>query len=259
MSKVPFRSFFTFYNSTGTLSIKSSNHGLKTATPLALFNVLRIPLVSIFTFFQVTSQELRQAVYKHEFINMEFFSLFTKILLLISSEIIHSTAMLTCIINFWRRAHILRFLQEMFEVTIDDKYVKKLINRWKKDFAIITFIFLTIATLQFLAKLKFVLGSFAVWFLTAQPNIILTSFLSLTKSLERFFVILLKDFKNELRKTLELPTVDFAAYRRLMEKYQKIYNLNRKFRQIFGLQHTLITCCVAAMTTLQVMNLTRIW
>lgn len=88
-----------------------------------------------------------------------------------------------------------------------------------------------------------------------QPFIVMTSFLSLTKSLERFFVILLKEFKNELRKALELPTVDLAAHRRLTEKYQNIYNLNRRLFNVFGLQITLMTCCVAAVTTLQVTSI----
>lgn len=119
MSKVPFRSFFTFYNSTGTLSIKSSNHGLKTATPLALFNVLRIPLVSIFTFFLITRQEIRQAIFKQEFVDMEFFSIFTKILLLISSKIIHTSAVLLCQIQFFKRSEIFGFVQEMQKFVID--------------------------------------------------------------------------------------------------------------------------------------------
>lgn len=252
MSKVPLSVLVSFYNLLGISSLKPDVYGWKNSSILAMFHVLKMPLVIVFTVCMINSRIIRNLTYKLNFDEFKSQTPFSKLLIIISVEMVHISSLSICFLEFSRRKRIEKFINKMCEVTIDDSHAEKLKTRWKNHFRFISSLFLIIALSQFFTKMKFTVFGFISWIILIYPHMMMSSFLSFVKSFEIFFIILLRDFQSEFENGFKTLALDLQTYQRLLNKYQEIYEVNRDFLEVFGTQLTLMTCCVTGITTLQV-------
>lgn len=254
MSKVSLETFVAFFNFTCILSIKHSSDGskMKTLKFLSVFNVLITPSAFFFSIFIMKSQFVRSFLFKNVVSEAKTFSTFSRNLILFSSQHLILTMILISLINLCRRGEILNFIKKISEVELEFSLTSQLQALWKKLFIWLSFLLFIVSLSQFVSKMNVSLLSISSFVLCSYPYIVLTGWMSFLKAFELFFMILLKDFKFQLKIIQTKTAFGFQDYRVLMEKYHKIHALNSELQKVFGTQFTLLTCCVTVMTTLQV-------
>lgn len=257
MLKSTFRSILPVYSFLGILSIKCDGNKFTTSRFHAVFNLLKMPLVLIFAFFLIRNEGWREEVFRSGYDIQYRGSAFLIFIALVTSEMVQVTSLIICVIFFLRRFKITEFINRASELDIEGKYVEKLTQSWRRNFLLLNCMFWIIAIVQFVTRSQLTLFALVGFSILLHTYIVVPSILSLMKTFETFFLVCLKDFKHRLTVSMEIADFDRKAFHKLIKRYQNIFELNQEFNRLFGAQVTLMTCCVAIMTTFQVSIFTR--
>lgn len=252
MSNLSLSSVFRAYSFLGILSVKVHQNRFKTSMFFAVFNALKVPAVQIFTMFLIINPGLRLKIIKDHNAVKARYSKLSLNLMFLTSQLIQITTLLITLLHFMRRKKIESFLNDVAELSLDEKSASKFKKRWRKQFALSLSLFFIISGVQFVTKVNFSPVPVFCFAILVYPYMVIMSFLSFLKAFELLFFVCLKDFKHALRTYLNKSTFDFKSYHDLMTKHQKMFELCESFNKVFGLQVTMATCCVTTMTVFQV-------
>lgn len=250
MSRISLDQFVPFYNLFGILSIKKANNEWRVCRTLAFVNVARIPLAICVTVLLTVNRDLLESTFKL-FMESSEVSHFTKAINMVQMILVHGVTLSISILGFSRRLKILRFVQRISELEIDQKFSLKLLLLWKNHFTTTSILFLIVTITQIVSNLKMSLTSILLFLCILSPYVLLSGFLSIVKDFEIFFAIMLQDFTENLQRFLASSNFD-ARTCCLMKKYHRIYDLNKEFQKLFGLQLTILTGYVTMWTTIMV-------
>lgn len=251
MSRISLNQFVPFYNLFGILSIRKANNEWRVCWTLAFVNVARIPLAICVTVLLTVNRDLLESTFKL-FMESSEVSHFTKAINMVQMIFVHGVTLAISILGFSRKFEILRFVQTISELEIDQKFCLKLYLLWKNHFTTTSILFLIVTFTQIVSNLKMSLTSILLFLCILSPYVVLSGFLSIVKDFEIFFSIMFQDFTESLHRFLASPNFDARACSDLKEKYQRIYDLNIEFQKLFGLQLTILTSYVTMWTTIMV-------
>lgn len=205
-----------------------------------------------FSVYFLTNVPLRQQVLKDDVIfKNRFYSGFTKFLILVSGRVIQISTLVTCCINFWRQEKVLNLMMKVKEVRMNAKLLPRLRRMWRREFMLVSCSIAVLQTLAFVSKMKISMLSLVVHMITSIPYNFVVAFLTFIKTFEILFVILLEDFRLNM-KSLNQSKLCSRDFEYLTRKYHKIYEMNKEFAKVFGHQITIIVCCITAMIIFQV-------
>lgn len=252
MSKDTLETIFGLYSFLGILSVsknKSTNRFI-TSRIHAVFNVLKMPLVLIFGAVTFRNLHLLNLFFEDNFIRSPRYSDFLKFIVEVTQQIVQVNSFFICMLQFLRREQITLFLNHAKELELSPTYKMKLKNIWRKFFVQISSLFMITLIIQYLFRGRITLLSLCGFALFSHSYVVMSSFLSLIKTFEIYFIICLKDFKHRL--SANMRNNDLKIYLELISQYQKIFDISREFNNVFGTQVTSMSCCVTILTIFQV-------
>lgn len=257
MSKCATRFVLGFHNFCGTLNIKYEDESYCISRLVIIWNLVQVTMIVLVNAFiasdKITSEkEFLATVVRAELIALDNFSIFSKMLIDCSTFTIQVLSISLCSIQLWKRGEIRKILNMSNEFILDEESQKKLQKVSTRNVIFSLFYFAVILTLQFIMAMKPSVFSIVVCFIFMNPYLVTTSFLSFMKNYEVFFVLLLKQFRRDLKILLRKSHFDDDHYQSLLRKYQKIYALNKEYKKTFGAQMTLVTCCLGIYLTIDV-------
>lgn len=255
MVKDTLRSVLPLYSFLGILSIRNGKNGFQTSSFHAIFNVLKMPLVLAFQLFLVKNPQVLSEILRFDIFQSNVYSSFLRFTILIITQIDLANALLICFAQFLKRKKITEYMKRVSNMKIDAAFTKKLRKLWRKQFFIISLLFVITSTIQVLVSSSFTVLSLVVHLFLFLPYLFIASFQSFMKSFEIFFQVFMKDFKYRLSESM----LTDEKVQKLIKRYQEICALNQDFNKIFGAQITSMTCCFALKLSSQVdpFNLSR--
>lgn len=253
MSKFSKRSVLLFYNFAGILPFKIEENELKISKFVSIWIFVATYLSAIAVIVIMLSPYLSSICFASAIIEYQSYSYFA--IFLLTLEICNSqgVSVAICSMQLWKRKTMLNLMKEIANLhnTLDESLKECLRKLATKNILIAS----TVFTIFFVAQLAFLKMSVYVMlvdFMLVYPYIVILGFLGFTKTFEEFLTVLMRDFNNKLRESLERDDFDFEMIQMLMIRYRTIHRLSETFNMIFGLQMSTVTFTVAIMTTLDV-------
>lgn len=228
-----------YYNFTSILCLNFENGSYNNSSIQAFFNVLKAPFVFIFVLFVASQRTFNDTIFIKTFINLEEFSKFSRISITVIIVIMQGQVILLGILQVLRKYEIFHFIERASAVSLDKKYAKKFVTLCLKRTLTSNFVLLTISIAQFYGSMRISLLSLAVMVICSYPVIVMFSFVTFVISFESFAIVLLKQFKKDLKNSS--TSLNHEIYFKLSQQYQEIFELIREFKKSFGAQLTTIT------------------
>ena len=252
MSERALKFVLGFHNYCGILNLEYKNGRFFRSNLFAILNIIRIAILIIIGVCVKTNKDFRSTVLRKELATLENFSIFTQILMnfaLVTNVILYLFLNIICL---WKRGQILNLFNKCIEFTLEEQLQKKFRNiSTRNSLLILIYLFLCFFA-QLITQMKYSVSSIIVSFILTHPFFVMLNFLCFMKNSEIFFVLLLEQFKNDLEKFSLKNYFDEQFSQKLIRKYQNIYELNKEYRKVFGVQITFMTCCINILLTIQV-------
>lgn len=255
MTNSTLHSIFRLYSFLGIFSVTKNRktNGFKTSQYHAVFNAFKMPLVIILAAFFIKNPELMNTVFKDDILNSPTYSGFLKFIVLVTQQIVQINSFFICLLQFLRRERITKLLNQMNEIELEEKFSMQFKTRWRKSFVWISSLFWIISCIQYNSRARFTFPSFLGFVIFSHSYVVMSTFLNFMKTFEMFVQICLKDFENQIMLAMDRDSrFDFKTYRQLLLKHKKIFELSREFNNVFGMQVTTMSCCVAILLSFQV-------
>lgn len=252
MSKVSLRSFIFLFNIFGMLSINFNENKLKSSRIFSVVNLLKMPIVMVGSIIFGLNIKLRHGTLKRDLSDVQNYSTFTTITFIVSGQLLVATLFFVSLLSFFRYQDILKFMNHISRIDLDNAHSISLQKRWRKHFISIAIIFVIFSGFQFATRMKIRWISLAVYPLVMYPHLEMTVFMSFLKAIEIFFVTLMSNFSSLLRISRQKMNFEVEDYQNLKFKYNQIHELNKIFHKAFGGQIAAATFCIITMTTLHV-------
>lgn len=258
MSSMTLHRIISLYTYIGLLPIKTTSRKKFTISRFFLvFNVLKYFFSCSFAFYVFSDLKVHILLLRSIMDSTDNYSKFSKFLAALSVKLVHITSLTVLFVQFFKSSKIVKLLHQFNESLLQSSpsAVERFQIKWKKHSIEIFFPFCFILSIQLFTKfrLSFLsLGSFLILF---QPFLLMTGFLSFMKTIEYLFEILIYDFIKCLQDAQRPSSSEKKES--LLINYQRIYDLSNEFNKTFGIQVTLMTCCITVMTTIQVGGSTK--
>lgn len=252
MPKRTLHSIIPLYTLLGILSVKKNENDFKNSRFRAVLNVLMMPMVFIYTIILLSNQKLQNEILRAGYKKFSSNHPFVGFVMLAVAQSSQWTSFFICVFQFLRQNKILKFLNRVNEVSMDEKYCIQLKKRCTSSFIFMSCVFVVNFSIQFMTRSKLTILSVASFTFLMFSYLVVPAFLSFMKTIEIFFLMCLKDIKDHLKNSISINSFDSESVSELITKYQEIFEMNKIFNDIFGMQVTLVTCCIASMTTCQV-------
>lgn len=251
--KVLHRIGLFMYNFLSVLSFNYTIQGFKVSIFTSISNCLKLPISIMFCLYLFYSPDFfgsfiadtakfRKAPSHFSDISMLFINYFTMM-----------TSLTICFQNLKRQEEILTFLNKANHLR--RLFKEKFKTSFKKSIEKVAILISLVILIYVIMQYSYMKNDFLSIFIVFQilyPFLVLLCFLGFVKSIEYFFVASLKSFSEEIKEHLSNPNAVDIDSDHLIKQYQSIFKLNQEFNDLFGLQMTTATCCIAVMMTIDV-------
>lgn len=156
------------------------------------------------------------------------------------------TGLFVMIVNILKRKSILRFLNRVEEVPMQEKHKSMFKSRVKFCLSYSALLLAIVSGVTFGSAFKHKLSSFILFVITMAPYLAEFTLLVVIKVFEIFFITLLEEF----RESLDLQS--FHSMESFLSRFDLVVNLSKEFRSVFGLAQTFTTVGLAVSVTTQV-------
>lgn len=249
MSLHPIIPFYTFV---GILPVKEIDQKFQISKVFSVFNLLKMFFVWGFAYFVLSDTDIHKSLMISDMHSMNKYSTFSKVLAVISIELVQTITLAVSFLQFFNRSKIVDFMNQTGDIIVDEFFANRFRCVCKRLIFQNLFNFLVISSIQLLTLFRMSFLSIVSFSILIQPYCLMSAFLSLMKTFEVFIALSLKDFHRHLSLVqLNSKDIDVEV---LLLKYQKIYELNLELNKTFGLQVTLTTISVTVLTTIQVLR-----
>lgn len=255
MSKASRRFVLFFNNFSGILCHKYVLNCFKLSPFLVGWNVVQLFLSTVLLLLMFCNQSIMNLCYKTDITSPIAFSSFSKFLIFFAGFMRNFLGNFLVCKNLLRRNRISNFLNACTEFKINKNSFLKIARRSMRNSCLIFIYYLVIFSSQIAYVINHTLLAFVVCFFVTLAYLAQLSFFVFMKNFEMFFVALLDDFREDLKLFLQKSRFERRIFKNLLSKYQKIYELNHEFNEVFGAQVTAQTCCLSMLMTLEVRNL----
>ena len=255
MSKRALKFVFGFHNYCGFLYLKYRNGRFYTSKLFAFWIILRVVIIITVSIYVTKNEDFKSSVFKKELVKLKNISIFTKLLINISSIINLAGTSFLNIICLWKRKQILNLFNKCIEFTLEEQSQKKFQKTSTRNSLLILIYLFLFLSIKFVTQMKYSVSSIFVSAFLTHPLVVILNFLCFMKNSEIFFVLLLEQFERDLKKFSLKIYFNGQLYQKLIRKYQNIYELNKEYGKAFGAQITYMTCCISVLLTLQVNTL----
>lgn len=259
MSNTSHRRALSFYNFSATLCLTYDNHVYKVSKLVAFLNVLKITIIILIA--APIAASLKESTLKFGFFDPANFSIVSRVTMFCAAITIHASNFVLTIMQILWRNHIKDFMNEALESTPSERYLKIFQKLCIKNSMASGILFVLSSFLQYFSSMHVSFASAVIYILMVDSVEVILSFVSFVRNFENFVAVLLEEFRNDIKNLVNFEKFqegsDEANYRKLSEKYQKIYNLVEKFNEAVGLQLTMITCLWVVMLVLQVTSMAK--
>lgn len=241
---------FSVYNYLGISSIVFRKSGITASRIIGIANVARCLIVLTFFLFFIGNDELKRKSLRIDLKHIKKMTIVAKVAFIISTLVTETTAVFLCIRQYSNQQKVLNFVKSFENVKLSEKLGIRLKQTWITHVIVTFVLFSFVGLVQCYSRHKMTVFGFLVFFLLAYPFFILMIFMSLMKTFEYVISTFLEDFENDMSNNFE--TTGDRSYKKLSKRYQKIYDLHKKFNDTFGLDNTIMTSCLACTAVLQV-------
>lgn len=154
------------------------------------------------------------------------------------------------LITFCRKESILDFTNSSLQMKLSAEFKRIVTNESIKRFLVLLFIFIIIFFLQYFGAFQISIATFLINIVLSYPFVISFSFVSFINNFECFIIAAMKEFTNDLKLFSNSTSVhnqerNVEFFLKLLESYQKIFDLTKRFNCAFGKQLTFFVCEIA--------------
>lgn len=231
MSLKTVRWFLTFYNFFALVSLKIENEKFKVSKVVAASNLLKMPLVFMFSSFVLVYPPLMEKIYDFELKPFDSFSLFAAISMWIAFSVMNISCFLFCVVQFSNRRKMQELGNICSKMKLQNKFQKKFQSNCRHESWKLLFIFVSLTLSQYATVFKGSLYTIACNFIISYPNMMLFAYASILKNFEYFVTAHLDSFQCNLNDAIER---DSHKIETLLTQFRQIYNISEDFNKAFG-------------------------
>lgn len=227
-------------NFSGITYIKVTQNEFQISSILKRYSELKILSMVTLGIIFFTFPEFKHKFYKEDVIMLKYLSDFSRNILFIATQSFHISGLFISILQYSRKKKILKFLEELFNNPMGEKYKIK----QRKIFVINTVLnvgfFMISSILRTLRVIKHeYLAAYPIGFITLQSHFVVLSLINLICNIQQTIVLAY----HEIRDNLEHFKFSARKSQNVCENLQKLKKIEyflKTFEDLFGLQLTII-------------------
>lgn len=252
MLNYPHRFVIFFYNLLGTLSLKYEAGNYEVSKISVILNSIKISL-SILVLTVIFASKFLKDIYKGWVVNLNSLSVFSQVMLIVLVFFINFVSLAISVLQTIRLKIIRDFMNDAGAIYASlNKASAQSFHKIIKTNILVIILLCTIASIVQLSVFELSYKTVLIFIPVMYPGFLNLGLLGFIKSCEGLFAISLKNFKAKLEESLKKASFESGDWQELAILYRNLYELNLKFNITFGTQMTIITCCSAVTTTLDV-------
>lgn len=256
MSPLVHRFLISYYNFSAIFCFKLRDEKYQISNFIVLCNVIKLPLVLIFSVYVIDKPLLRDEIFLETLIVLKDFSPFSRFSISVVVILIDLSMFILIQLQVLQRHKIKNFTNTLISNSLDEKYFAEFKKKTTSHLLVLTSVSVLSLLFSYFGAFNVSILSFFASLIYFFPHCVMVGFISFVLLFTNFVLASLEEFKNDLRMVFmkENPDQDFSFqnYLRLSRKYQKLYELVEQFNGCFGSQLTLITCYLSAMMVFNV-------
>lgn len=251
MSSRFFRISLIICNFLGILCFKFERNQFRLSKLAVVMNIFVMPVVLFSTILIRNSESIQNKIYITEVLEFESYSTLSIIVVEVMVYVELFTACALSVFNFRQQKLLLNFMNRLAEFSMHLKYQRKFEKLFRRCFSTALGVALFVSIFQFYGFLKVSFLGLLASTVLFYPYMVILGTMTYLKSFELFLVMILKNFKMEL-KSSNRSRSDSDSYQIMMRKYQKIYEFAEEFNMVFGCQTTILVANMSLTLTLEV-------
>lgn len=256
MSPLLHRFLLSYYNFSAISCFKLRDGKYQISIFMALCNVLKLPLVLIFSIYVIDNPSLRDEIFLKTLIVLKDFSPFSRFSITIVVILINLAMFILILLQVLKRNKIKNFTNTLIGKSLDEKYFVEFKKKASSHLLVLATVFVLSLSISYFGAFNVSTLSFFACLIYFFPHFVMIGFISFVLVFTNFVFASLKEFKDDLRMVsmTENHNQDFSLenYLRLSRKFQKLYELVEQFIDCFGSQLTIMTCYLTAMMVFNV-------
>lgn len=239
-----------FYNFVGLFNLKHVNGKFEVSNFTSVVNVVKaLSCMTVIVFVNMRHQE-DDGIFRHDLVYIPQFSYFSKVSLALATILIQSTSWLLFAIQLFRRYSVKLLVNHFSRIKLSEIYHEKCKKLCIVHTAYLTSAYISYAFVKYTAMMQPSFLNAIMFSIFIYPGLLVVGFVSLLKFCENFIITSLKQFKFELKETLNNlnPNESFNAesFQKFSQKYQEIFNFAQNFNRTLDVQLTVVTCFITA-------------
>jgi hypothetical protein len=240
MSNVLYRIALSGFNFFSISCFTYQDGKLVVGNILAASNIVKTIVCILLNMSILLYKPLRDKTVIQKISNLEGFSLFSKVSVVIFLSILYLLSSCICILQYHRRHRINKFINLCIDKRLSVKYQKKFINDCMKKVTITLIVVSVTSTVQFIGVLKASPFMFVIIITTSYLFMVIYGLIIAIKFFESFIIHSLKDFSRTLEFYVNQKSMTIRKITSIHRDYQKIVDLMEEFNRHVGLQLTVL-------------------
>lgn len=253
MSKRVVQNCLLVCNFLGITSLQlSTNEQFELSKSTALLNIIKMPFVLATSLSLSLYLPLRDIAFNTELSELNSYSKFSVLIMMAFVYLDQVTSLILSYLNVYKWKNFADLANRLIKLSVHEKCQQKFLNILTMQIRFIVVLITFIMISQFTACMNMSFASFFFFCILNYSYLVNVGSMTLIKVFGTFLVVLLEDFKGELKSRLMKQELRLENASNMMKTYQNIYELNEEFHKTFGMQMTLLACSITTITTLQV-------